>query len=358
MRLKYKFLVFISICTFFLFETVIFSQRSTPTKNEQSTRSSLRKKPASNSEKKSSPAIKFDSTIQDLGEINTGFKKSCEFKFTNTGDGTLNIKKVTTTCGCTSSKLEKKVYAPGESGTLKITYNANKVPTKVNKKAYVTSNDPKNPKITLTITGQTVAKVEHSPSTIQLLLNKENAGCPEITLKSRDKQPFSVKRLQSTRKSISAELDSSKKQNQHVIQPKVDKKLLQKIKNGRITIIINHPECKQVSIPFKVVPEFNTKPAGITLLQIDPEKPISRELWVLNNYEENFEIESITSKHGYAKVTNQEENGSRHKIDLEITPPLPSGKKKMFQDKILIKIKNGEQLEVNCVGVYPKKQVK
>ena len=131
--------------------------------------------------------------------------------------------------------------------------------------------------------------------------------------------------------------------------------MLQKIKNGRITITINHPECKQVSIPFKVVPEFKTKPAGITLLQVEPEKPITRELWVLSNYNEDFELESVTSQRGYAKVTNQEKIGNRYKIDLEITPPKPSGKKRMFQDKILVKIKGGDKLEVSCYGIYPKK---
>jgi hypothetical protein len=267
----------------------------------------------------------------------------------------LKITKVKTTCGCTSPKLAKKVYAPGESGTLKITYSASTRPSNVNKKAYVTSNDKKHSKVALTIKGKVVAKVEHKPSSLDLMLRKDNAGCPEITLKSKDKKPFSIKSFKSTSNCISAEVDPSIKQEKYVIQPKVDIEKAQKLKNGRITIRIDHPQCKSVSIPYKLIPEFKTKPAGLTLLQVQPEKPITRELWVLSNYNEEFEIESVSSQKGYAKVTNQEKNGNRYKIDLEIIPPKPAKNKKMFKDKILVKIKDGDKLEVSCYGVYPKK---
>jgi hypothetical protein len=267
----------------------------------------------------------------------------------------LKIKKVSTSCGCTSPKLDKKEYAPGENGTLKITYHANNTPSKINKKAYVTSNDKKHPKVTLNIKGQVAAKVEHAPSNLELKPRKDNAGCPEITLKSKDKKPFSIKRFKSTAQCITAEIDKSTKKQQHVIKPKVNMGKIGKTKNGRITIQLDHPQCKTVSIPFKVIPEFKTKPAGITLLKVQPEKPITRELWVLSNYNEEFEIESVTSTKGYTKVTNQEKNGSRYKIDLEITPPKPTDNKKMFRDKILVKIKDGEKLEVSCYGMYPKK---
>jgi len=40
------------------------------------------------------------------------------FHFTNTGDETVIIKDVRSSCGCTIPKLEKKEYAPGESGEI------------------------------------------------------------------------------------------------------------------------------------------------------------------------------------------------------------------------------------------------
>jgi hypothetical protein len=354
MRFKYRILMLFVICCFVLFETVVFSQKSDDSTKRDIQNTSSTKATRGGSEKKSGPTITFESTVQDLGEIGPSSRKSGEFKFTNTGDDVLKIQKVSKTCGCTTSKLDKKEYAPGESGTLKVTYRASKTPTTVKKNVYVTSNDQKHPKVTLTIQGQVVAKVEHNPRNLQLMLRKDNAGCPEITLKSKDKKPFSIKRFQSTSQCISAEFDSSTKKDQYVLQPKVDLEKVGKSKNGHITIQLDHPQCKWISIPFKVIPEFKTKPAGLTLLQVQPEKTITRELWVLSTYNEDFEIESITSQRGYTKVANQEKNGNGYKIDLEITPPKPSDKKSMFQDKIYVKIKDGDKLEVSCFGVYPK----
>jgi hypothetical protein len=346
----------LSICIILIFETGIFSQTNNDSKTKESQDTSPKKALTSSSEKKQGPTITFESKVQDLGEIGLGTRKSCEFKFTNTGDNVLKITKVSKTCGCTTSKLAKKEYAPGESGTLKITYNASTRPASIKKNIYVSSNDKKNPKVTLSIKGKIVAKVEHIPERIELLPRKKNAGCPEITLKSKDDKSFSVMNFKSTSNVLKAKTDPSKKEKQYVIQPEVDLEKIKKAKNGRITIKLDHPKCKTISIPYKVIPEFQTKPAGLTLLKVQPEKPITRELWVLSNYNEDFEIESVTSQRGYAKVTNQEKNGNRYKIGLEITPPKPDGKKRMFQDKVLIKIKDGDKLEVTCYGVYPKKK--
>jgi hypothetical protein len=306
MGFKHTSLILSTICFLLIFETAIFSQTNNDSKTKQSQETSPTQTLTSNGEKKSGPTITFESKVQDLGEMGPGTKASCEFKFTNTGDDVLKIKKVSKTCGCTTSKLAKKEYAPGESGTLKITYNASTHPASIKKNIYVESNDKKNPKVTLSIKAKIVAKVEHVPDRIQLLPRKENAGCPEITLKSKDDKLFSIMNFKSTSNVLKAKTDPSKKEKRYVIQPEVDLEKVKKAKNGRITIQLDHPKCKTISIPYKVIPEFQTKPAGLTLLKVQPEKPITRELWVLSNYNEDFEIESVTSQRGYAKVTNQE----------------------------------------------------
>ncbi len=41
---------------------------------------------------------------------------SASFKFKNTGDKSVEISDVKSSCGCTAAQLDKKIYAPGESG--------------------------------------------------------------------------------------------------------------------------------------------------------------------------------------------------------------------------------------------------
>ncbi len=75
-----------------------------------------------------SPRISFEKTICDLGDVGQGTKNTCEFKFTNTGsaDGGLKIGKISRTCGCTVFELDRKEYAPGRTGTIRVSYIAGK----------------------------------------------------------------------------------------------------------------------------------------------------------------------------------------------------------------------------------------
>jgi hypothetical protein len=72
------------------------------------------------------PRISFEKTVCDLGEVGQGTKNTCEFRFTNTGRGPLKIGKISRTCGCTVFQLDKKQYAPNETGTIKVSYTAGK----------------------------------------------------------------------------------------------------------------------------------------------------------------------------------------------------------------------------------------
>jgi hypothetical protein len=75
-----------------------------------------------------SPKVSFEKTVCDFGDVGQGTKNTCEFKFTNTGsaDGGLKIGNIKRTCGCTVFELDRKEYAPGRKGTIKVIYAAGK----------------------------------------------------------------------------------------------------------------------------------------------------------------------------------------------------------------------------------------
>jgi len=72
------------------------------------------------------PRISFENTVCDLGEVGRETKNTCEFRFTNTGRGLLKIGNISRSCGCTVFQLDKKEYAPNETGTIKVIYTAGK----------------------------------------------------------------------------------------------------------------------------------------------------------------------------------------------------------------------------------------
>lgn len=298
------------------------------------------------------PKIVVLKPIHDFGKIGPGTKNTCEFKFTNTGDSLLKINKIQTTCGCTVPELAKKEYAPGESGTINVRYSSPKTQGAVTKHLYIHSNAQNNPKARLTIKAGVVLKIAYEPKKLNLLLKDENAGCGQITIKSLDGQPFSIKRFKSTGNSITADIDSSVEAMEFVLQPKVDIEKLKKSLNGRIEISLTHPQGDTVIIPFKALPRFKISPPSIIAFNAEPQKPIHKELWILNNYDEDFEIESTSSKNGIIKVLSQKKVDNRYQFELEIMPPAAQDKKRVFSDVFYVNIKGGEKLHVNCRGFY------
>lgn len=301
------------------------------------------------------PKITFEKVIHDFGEIGPKSTNSCEFKFTNTGDGLLKIiGKIKTCCGFSARlKGNKKNYAPGESGTVIVTFSASRFRGRITKYQYVNSNDKSRPRVRLTVKARIVPKVSYQPERLNLVLNNENAGCPEITLTSLDNQPFAIRQFKSTGNSITADFEPSVKKTKFVLEAKVDMEKLRRGLNGRISISLTHPECRMVTIPFNTRPRFKITPLSIITLKAEPQKPTKRKVWILNNYNEDFEIESTSSqKKGIIKVLSQEKIRSGYQLELEITPPAVEANKRFFTDVFFVKIKGGERLQITCRGFY------
>jgi hypothetical protein len=304
------------------------------------------------------PEITFESLIHDFGEVGAGTRNTCEFKFKNTGDSLLKISKVHAPCGCTVPTLTKKEFAPGESGTLTVIFRTGSKSGSATKRLYVHSNDKAKPKLGLTIKAKIVMKVEHKPERLNLLLKGENAGCPEITLTSRDKRPFAITSFKSTGDSITADFDPSVKSPTFVLKPKFDIEKLREGVKGQVEIGLTHPGCKKLSIIFDALPEFKVEPRVVYVREAEPQKPVTKEVWIFSNYNEDVEIESTSSKKGTIEVLAQERAGNGYKFELQITPPEAASKGRVFTDVFSVKLKSGQQLRVTCYGIFSKKPVK
>jgi len=296
------------------------------------------------------PKITFDNVVYDFGDVAAGRKYTGEFKFTNTGDGLLKITEVKKCCGVVA-KLSKKEFEPGENGVLKVEYLSGPNASTMRRLLYVNSNDTANPEVVLTIKAKVTPKVAYEPQRLNLMLTDKNAGCPNITLTSLDNQPFSIKTFQSTGESITIDVDPSVKATKFVLQPKVDLEKLQNRSSGFISIELTHPECNRVYLSFNTKLRFEFKPRSIIIFNPEPQKPLIRKISLVNNYSEDFEIDSTSSENGLAKVLSQEKNANGYTLEVEITPPLRDDTDK-FRDVLYVNLKGGEKLSIICYGRY------
>jgi hypothetical protein len=170
-------------------------------------------------------------------------------------------------------------------------------------------------------------------------------------INSLDNQPFSLTGFSSTGNSITAEIDSSVEATKFVLSPVVDVEKLNDNPKGRINISMSHPEEKMANITFDMLPKFSTSPPLIIAFNAMPEKKIIRKVSILNNYGGAFEIESVSSPNNTIKVLSQQKIRSGYQLMVEMTPPASEGKT-FFTDVLVVKIKDGDELQVVCRGFY------
>lgn len=302
--------------------------------------------------KEPAPRITFEKVSHDFGNIGPATKNVCEFKFTNTGDSVLKINNVVQTCGCTAYLLDKKEYMPGESGKLKVGYLSETQFGLTTKYLHVHSNDRVNPQVSLAIKARIAAKVDFTPKSLYLLLSQENGGCPKITLNSLDNQPFSITHFRSTGNSITADYNPSMKATSFVLQPKVNIERLAQNPRGRIEIGLSHPECNSVTIGLSTLSRFTVSPRRIVIRGAEPEKTIEKTVRIVNNYNEEFELDSQIPAGNIIKVVEQERTKNGYVLKLEITPPVIQGTTRVFSEVLSLNIKGGERLEIPCNGFY------
>jgi uncharacterized membrane protein len=86
------------------------------------------------------PAITFNKTEHDFGEIENGTPVETVFSFTNTGKAPLVITNIKSSCGCTVPQgWSKEPLAPGASSDFTVKFNG-KGANKVSKTITVTAN--------------------------------------------------------------------------------------------------------------------------------------------------------------------------------------------------------------------------
>ena len=113
------------------------------------------------------PRLTFHSTVHEFGDIWDVETLPCAFTFLNTGDQPLIIEKVHPGCGCTTTTLEKMVFAPGESGTIDAAFKPNATGS-LAKTITVLSNDSDAPTKTLYLRANVTPFVKVDPRVARL----------------------------------------------------------------------------------------------------------------------------------------------------------------------------------------------
>lgn len=112
--------------------------------------------PGLENERAARPQIEITPQDFNFGQIQYGQEVNYVFLVKNAGQEVLEIKRLSTSCGCTSAKIAKEQINPGETTELLVVYDTGAMsgPHALGQQEriiYIKSSDPINPQVEVTI---------------------------------------------------------------------------------------------------------------------------------------------------------------------------------------------------------------
>jgi hypothetical protein len=300
------------------------------------------------------PNIAFEKLVYDFGQVGPGTSHTGRLEFVNSGSNRLEITEVKGCCGVVPKLADsKKEYGPGERGTLELQYSAASRPEPVVRQIYVSSNDPAHRRLELTIKANIVSKVAYEPTTVQLSLVEEHAVAPTLALTSTDGRPFSIASITSSNRCITARVNPAVKATTFVVPLEVNEDKLEGCTSGLIGLVLTHPECSRLMIPFTVRQKYRAVPSQFVLLNTVPQQAVARSLSIVSEVDADFTIDSIDSERDLIKVTSQEKIAKGYRLGLVITPPPARGEggSSVYRDVLHVHV-GPHVVAVDVRGIY------
>ena len=142
------------------------------------------------------PRLALVDPLKDFGTVAKGAKLAWDFTLKNTGDKPLEILSVQPACGCTVAQFDKTI-APGGTGKVHAVVDTMQFTGPIAKGITVTSNDPNQPSVSLTMRAVVKPYVDAFPAGFMrfMLLEGESASQSAI-LYSEEEDPFEILDIQ------------------------------------------------------------------------------------------------------------------------------------------------------------------
>ncbi|NCA83115.1 MAG: DUF1573 domain-containing protein [Opitutae bacterium] len=145
------------------------------------------------------PQLVLSPVTNDFGEVPSGESVHATFTLRNEGDELLHIASVRTSCGCTTSTLEKQDLAPGEETPLIATLSLKGRSGPQIKHLTIGSNDPDHPDVQAVVQGTAIRHITISPWIIYLFSAPQGQPITRtVEILSEKQTPFQITSIEAS----------------------------------------------------------------------------------------------------------------------------------------------------------------
>lgn len=277
------------------------------------------------------PKVTFKKMQHSFGDIEKGEKVNTSFDFTNSGTATLEILNVAASCGCTTADLKKKVYEPGESGSIPVTFDSTRFADKITKRITVTTNDKASPKVVLTIEGNVLVDVVAEPSALFMAKARPHAvNTAKITVSTKrlERLELSNLKIQPEFFNLKEERVDDKTINLIV---EADGKKFPKGKtrlNGYLTYDTNSTTMgtMRAAVTINVVQPVQVSPRAIYFYASKVGKQREMKLTLRTTTDKPFKVLKMSSDLGFIDLKIDSDEGMTKTLLVTLSDKAPEGK--------------------------------
>ncbi|HUN65689.1 MAG TPA: DUF1573 domain-containing protein [Bacteroidota bacterium] len=143
----------------------------------------------------------------DFGLIYTGRKFVKNVTLLNIGADTLEISKLSASCGCTGTLLGHDKIAPRDSTVLTITFNSSRFSGIVDKAVTMNTNDPTQPNVRIVFTANVVRVFAIDPEYIVFRSTPDSSVTDTVSIQNISSGPIRILSAESTSPLVKLQMD-------------------------------------------------------------------------------------------------------------------------------------------------------
>lgn len=255
--------------------------------------------PPANASAGAQPKIMSPEPIHNFGNQRTDKDVEHNFVIRNVGEGTLVIRQVRTSCGCTVAQPEDKTLEPGAETRVKAKLKLRGRQGPQTKTITVESNDPENPVFKLQFKGTAIPPIKMEPQRIlfgKVMDDESRSETVKITTTEED-LTFNIESVDASGiEGMEHELETIKEGKEYALEVRLPEGLPSGHHNGRFVIRTDNESHRVllVRVNVQIVGFVEVMPPLVNLrYSDDPEKKATQYLRASKGRAEKFAITEV-----------------------------------------------------------------
>jgi hypothetical protein len=243
----------------------------------------------------------FEHKTHDFGSVGRGAKAEHEFVLKNPYLEDVVIASVSTSCGCTTPTIEKRVLKTYESGSIKARFNSDRFLGKKGATLTVRFSKPLRASVRLRVDGSIHSDLIVNPSSANLgEVDRGTAAERRITVRYAGRQDLRIVDVKSTNPHVKAQIvPSSVQRASYELIVQLDDQAPSGYIRDNLLLMTNHYQLKQIPVLVegRVMPEVTVNPSTLFLGSLKPGDSVTKNVVIMRSDKRPFAIKSLRTEH-------------------------------------------------------------